>query len=67
MEKTRKFIEETYNRFENEYWDIDERLSIAKKCLIEYRQTIESLESSKMVADKLRKQYETMLNEINNK
>lgn len=66
MEETRKFIEENYKRFENEYWDIDERLSIAKKKLSENQRIVDSLESSKIEADNLRGEYALMLNEINN-
>lgn len=66
MEETRKFIEENYKRSENEYWDIDERLIIAKKYLIQYQQTVESLERSKIEADNLRGKYAIMLDEINN-
>ena len=67
MEETRKFIEENYERSENEYWNIDDRLSIAKKYLIQCQQTVDSLERSKIEADNLRGKYALMLNEINNK
>lgn len=65
MEKTKKFIEDSFEKSEDLYWEWNEKLSLKKKEVHILQQEIEWMKKDVDRYDAERKHYQELLNEIN--
>jgi hypothetical protein len=65
MEKTRKYLEDNFNHNEKLYFDCYVKLQEKREQLLDLQRQCESLKNDVDRYDSQRKQYQDMLNELN--